>query len=109
MLLVCSSFLCIEEAGCVLRGQGDGQVTDPGVVGGADRGCEAEPGAGVDEDAGGCGGPLPGLGADLWLPSGTASSRRRPRSARGRRIWSLTYRSTVRCEMPRASAAARCS
>jgi len=41
--------LGVEEAGRVLRGQGEGEVAEAGVVGGAGRGGEAEAGAGVDD------------------------------------------------------------
>ncbi len=39
--------LGVEEAGRVLRGQGDGQVPDAGVIGGAGSRGETEAGAGV--------------------------------------------------------------
>jgi hypothetical protein len=49
-----------EEVGGVLRGQGDGQVTDTVLVRRPDRCGVAEAGAGVDDDAVGRGRLLPG-------------------------------------------------
>jgi hypothetical protein len=69
LLFAGAGFLGVEEAGGVLRGQGDGQVTDAGVIGGTGRGDETETGAGVDDQAGAGGGLLPGLGPDAGLPA----------------------------------------
>ncbi len=83
--------LGVEQAGRVLRGQGEGEV----------------PAAAVKPKPART--PAPVLvaaclrvsartrGCQRWR---TASASRWARSGRGWRIWSLTYRSTVRCEMP---------
>lgn len=76
-----------------------------GVVGGAGGGGEAEPGAHVAIRP-----PL--VAARLmacWRIWGcqrlrTSPARACARAGRGRLIWSLTYRSTVRWEMPSRSA-----
>ncbi len=52
----------------MLWGQGDGEVADAGVVGGAGRRGEAEPDAGVDDQAGAGRRLLPGLSPDTGLP-----------------------------------------
>ncbi|CAM5266597.1 hypothetical protein SHIRM173S_06312 [Streptomyces hirsutus] len=70
MLFVGPGVLGVEEACCVVGWQGEGEVAEAGVVGGAGGGGEAEPGAGFDDQAGTGGRLLPGLGADTGLPSG---------------------------------------
>lgn len=52
LLLARAGFPGVEEAGRELRGQGDGQVPDAGVIGGAGGRGEAEAGASVDDQAG---------------------------------------------------------
>jgi hypothetical protein len=71
--------LGLEEAGRVLRGQGDGQVPDAVLVCRPDRRGVAEAGAGVDDDAAGGRRLLAGLGADL----SAADRRRSPCHRRG--------------------------
>ncbi|NEA86669.1 hypothetical protein G3I38_17900 [Streptomyces sp. SID7958] len=44
--------LGVEEACCVVGWQGEGEVAEAGVVGGAGRGGEAEAGAGVGYSCG---------------------------------------------------------
>ncbi|PWI04778.1 hypothetical protein DIZ27_43275 [Streptomyces sp. NWU339] len=91
----------------MLWGQGEGEVTGAGVVGGAGRGGEAEPGAAVDDRAGGS--LAPGALADAGLPAGADRVLKAlcEVGAGPTDLWSLTYRSTVRWETPSASAAAR--
>jgi hypothetical protein len=67
LLFAGAGVLGVEEAGRVLRGQGEGEMADAGVVGGAGRGGESEPGAGVDDQAGAGGGLAAGAFADAGL------------------------------------------
>jgi hypothetical protein len=56
LLLTGASILGVEEAGRVLRGQTEGEVTDTGIVGGTGRGGESEAGTGVEDESGAGGG-----------------------------------------------------
>lgn len=97
MLLTGAGLLRVEQAGRVLRGQGEGEVADAGVVGGAGRGGEAEPGPGVDDQAGGS--LAPGALADAGLPAGTDRVLKTlGEVGAGPADLSFTYRSTVHCE-----------
>src|SRR6185312_15971473 len=70
LLFARAGVLGVEEAGRALRGQGQGEVTDAGVVGGAGRGGEAEPGPGIDDQTRTGGGLAAGALADAGLPPG---------------------------------------
>ncbi len=95
-----ADFLGVEEAGGVLRGQGDGQVPDAVLVRRPDRRGVAHAGAGIDDDAARAGRLLPAFaricGCQRFF---TSRSRRAASSGRGFLIWSFTYRSTVRWEI----------
>ncbi|MBL3670503.1 hypothetical protein JL475_31920 [Streptomyces sp. M2CJ-2] len=109
LLLTGAGVVGVEEAGRVLRGQGEGEAADAGVVGGAGRGGEPEPGPGVDDDAASGGCLLAGLGADAGLPAGAdrvlkASAKVRAGPAE---LVLDAPRSTVRWVMPSRSATAR--
>ncbi|MBJ6613964.1 hypothetical protein H4M20_34320 [Streptomyces sp. I4(2020)] len=61
LLFAGAGVLGVEEACRVLRGQGQGEMPDPGVVGGARRGREAETCAGVNDESGAGGGLAAGV------------------------------------------------
>jgi hypothetical protein len=69
LLLASALVLGLEEAGGVVWGQGEGEVADAGIVGGAGGGGEAEAGAGVEDQAGAGGGLSAGLSTDAGLPA----------------------------------------
>ncbi|MBQ0887471.1 hypothetical protein KBZ94_21430 [Streptomyces sp. RM72] len=86
-----------EQLICELGRQGLGDVADPGVIGGACGGDEAEAGAGGDNQAVRGRRLLPRLRADLRLPPLLDLLLQAPRSSwRGRLSLPETYRSTVR-------------